>query len=56
MLIMPVDGFFAAARIVLPWCFVLMAIMYGLSDDGSADARILASLFCLTAAGGCLVI
>lgn len=53
---MTVDGFFAAARIVLSWCFVLMAIMYVLSDDGSKDARLLASLFCLIAAGGCFVI
>lgn len=56
MLIMTVNGFFAVARIVLPWCFVLMAIMYALSGDGSTDARILASSFCLIAAGGCLVI
>ena len=53
---MTVDGFFAVASMVLPWCFVLKAIMYGLSGDGSKDARLLASLFCLIAAGGCFVI
>lgn len=53
---MTVGGFFAVARTVLPWCFVLMAIMYILSDDGSKDARLLASLFCLIAAGGCFVL
>lgn len=53
---MTVDGFFAVVRTVLPWCFVLKAMMYVLSDDGSKDARILASLFCLTAAGGFFVI
>ena len=53
---MTVDGFFAAARIVLPWFFVLMAIMYVLNDDGSKDTRMLASLFCLIAAGGCFVL
>lgn len=53
---MTVDDFFAVARMALPWGFVLKAIMYVLSDDGSTDARILVSLFCLIAAGGCFVI
>lgn len=53
---MTVAGFFAVARMVLPWCFVLKAMMYVLSDDGLKDARLLASLFCLIAAGGFFVI
>lgn len=53
---MTVDDFFAVARMALPWCFVLMAVMYVLSDDGSTDARMLASLCCLIVAGGCFVI
>lgn len=53
---MTVDGLFAIVKMVLLWGFVLKAIMYVLSDDGSKDARLLASLFCLIAAGGCFVI
>lgn len=56
MLITTVDGFFVVARMVLPWCFMLKTIMYVLSDDGSTDARMLASLCCLIVAGGCFVI
>ena len=53
---MTIDDLVVIVKTALPWFFVLMAIMYVLSDDGSAYARILVSLFCLIAAGGCLVI
>ena len=53
---MTINDLVVIVKTALPWFFVLMTIMYVLNDDGSTNARILASLFCLIAAGGCLVI